>query len=136
MTRLVATRLKWWWPVAALVGALVAPSLAPMSPALAHASLVRSAPTHRAVLGEMPDRVNLWFNERLEPAYSTVSVWNEAGVQVDSRDGAVGADDPRRLSVTMQTRAAGLYTVKYRVLSVDGHIVDSRFTFTVKGQRP
>jgi methionine-rich copper-binding protein CopC len=48
----------------------------------------------------------------------------------------VGADDPRRLSVTMQTRAAGLYTVKYRVLSVDGHIVDSRFTFTVKGQRP
>jgi hypothetical protein len=84
----------------------------------------------------MPDRVNLWFNERLEPAYSTVSVWNEAGVQVDSRDGAVGADDPRRLSVTMQTRAAGLYTVKYRVLSVDGHIVDSRFTFTVKGQRP
>jgi methionine-rich copper-binding protein CopC len=84
----------------------------------------------------MPDRVNLWFNERLEPAYSTVSVWNEAGAQVDSRDGAVGGDDPRRLSVTVQTRAAGLYTVKYRVLSVDGHIVDSRFTFTVKGQRP
>jgi methionine-rich copper-binding protein CopC len=38
--------------------------------------------------------------------------------------------------VSLNTRAAGQYTVKYRVLSVDGHIVDSRLTFTVKGQRP
>ncbi|HEX7784946.1 MAG TPA: copper resistance protein CopC, partial [Methylomirabilota bacterium] len=52
------------------------------------------------------------------------------------RDAAVAADDPRRLSVSIATRAAGQYTVKYRVLSVDGHIVDSRFTFTVKGERP
>ena len=29
-------------------------------------------------------------------------------------------------------RAAGLYTVTYRVLSVDGHVVDSVFTFTVR----
>jgi methionine-rich copper-binding protein CopC len=35
----------------------------------------------------------------------------------------------------MQSREPGLYTVKYRVLSVDGHIVDNRFSFTVKGQR-
>ena len=80
--------------------------------------------------------MDLWFNERLEPAYSTVTIWNEAGRQVDERDAAVAADDPRRLSVSIATRAAGQYTVKYRVLSVDGHIVDSRFTFTVKGERP
>jgi methionine-rich copper-binding protein CopC len=104
-------------------------------PAAGHASLVRSAPAHRAVLAQMPERVQLWFNERLEPAYSTVSVWSEAGAQVDAGDVTVGPDDPRRLSVTVQSRAPGLYTVKYRVLSVDGHIVDSRFSFTVKGQR-
>jgi methionine-rich copper-binding protein CopC len=77
--------------------------------------------------------VDLWFNERLEPAYSTVTVWNEAGRQVDEQDGAVAADDPRRLTVSLGARTSGMYTVKYRVLSVDGHIVDSRFTFTVKG---
>jgi copper resistance protein C len=109
--------------------------LCPAPPARAHASLVRSAPAHRAVLGQMPERVQLWFNERLEPAYSTVSVWNEAGAQVDSGDVTVGPDDPRRLSVTVETRQSGLYTVKYRVLSVDGHIVDSRFTFTVRASR-
>jgi methionine-rich copper-binding protein CopC len=123
------------WRGAALAVALLAALICSAPPAAAHASLVRSAPTHRAVLGQMPERVQLWFNERLEPAYSTVSVWNEAGAQVDARDVAVGPDDPRRLSVAVEARQSGLYTVKYRVLSVDGHIVDSRFTFTVKASR-
>ena len=120
---------------ATLAVGLLAVLLYPAPPAGAHASLVRSTPAHRAVLGQVPERVQLWFNERLEPAYSTVSVWNEAGAQVDARDVAVGPDDPRRLSVTVETRQSGLYTVTYRVLSVDGHIVDSRFTFTVKAPR-
>jgi hypothetical protein len=122
------------WAIAALAGALGAGALSGTA-AFAHAVLVRSTPPHRAVLGQMPERVQLWFNERLEPAYSTMSVWNEAGAQVDARDVTVGPDDPRRLSVTVSAREAGLYTVKYRVLSVDGHVVDSRFTFTVKGKR-
>ncbi|HEY7040919.1 MAG TPA: copper resistance CopC family protein [Methylomirabilota bacterium] len=121
------------WAVAALAAALLVAT--GIGPARAHAVLVRSAPSHRAVLGQAPERVDLWFNERLEPAYSTVTIWNDAGRQVDERDATVAADDPRRLTVTFATRAAGQYTVKYRVLSVDGHIVDSLFTFTVKGQR-
>ena len=63
-------------------------------------------------------------------------MWSEAGSQVDAGDVAVASDDPRRLSVSLKTHAAGLYTVKYRVLSVDGHVVDSRITFTVKGRKP
>lgn len=121
--------------VVVLAVALLAGLLCPAPRVGAHASLVRSVPAHRAVLGQMPERVQLWFNERLEPAYSTVSVWNEAGAQVDARDVTVGPDDPRRLSVTVETRQPGLYIVKYRVLSVDGHIVDNRFTFTVKASR-
>ncbi len=123
------------WRVVALAVALLAGLLCPAPRVGAHASLMRSVPAHRAVLGQVPERVQLWFNERLEPAYSTVSVWNEAGAQVDARDVTVGPDDPRRLSVTVETRQPGLYTVKYRVLSVDGHIVDNRFTFTVKASR-
>jgi methionine-rich copper-binding protein CopC len=122
------------WLSLALAAALLAG--APGPAALAHAILVRSAPPHRAVLSQAPERVDLWFNERLEPAYSTVSVWNEAGRQVDGGDVTVAPDDPRRLSVSVSARGPGLYTVKYRVLSVDGHVVDSRLSFTVKGQRP
>ena len=126
-------RAVGWAGAALAVAFLVGPPA--VDPAHAHAVLVRSVPSHRAVLGQAPERVDLWFNERLEPAYSTVSIWNESGSQVDERDVTVAPDDPRRLTVTFGARAAGQYTVKYRVLSVDGHVVDSRFTFTVKGQR-
>jgi copper resistance protein C len=112
------------------------PSVLAVPPALAHAVLVRSSPPHRAVLAQAPERVDLWFNERLEAAYSTASVWSEAGSQVDARDVAVASDDPRRLSVSLATRVPGRYTVKYRVLSVDGHVVDSLIIFTVKGRKP
>jgi hypothetical protein len=119
----------------AVAAALLASALA-VPPALAHAVLIRSSPPHRAVLAQAPERIDLWFNERLEAAYSTASVWSEAGSRVDARDVAVASDDPRRLSVSLATRAPGHYTVKYRVLSVDGHIVDSLIIFTVKGRKP
>ncbi len=103
--------------------------------ALAHAVLVKSVPAQRATLTEPPPRVELWFNERLEPAYSRASVTNEAGAQVDLRDVAVSAEDPRRLSLSLPALVPGLYTVSFRVLSVDGHVVESKLIFTVRGRR-
>ena len=103
--------------------------------ALAHAVLVKSAPAQRAALVESPPRVELWFNERLEPAYSKALVTNEAGTQVDLRDVAVSPEDSRRLAVSLPPLAPGRYTVSFRVLSVDGHVVESKLTFTVKDRR-
>jgi len=97
-----------------------------------HAVLVRSVPAQRSVLEAPPTRVELWFNERLEPAYSRMSVLDEANAQIDLRDAAVAADDARRLSVSLPPLAPGRYRVEFRVLSVDGHVVESRLTFTVK----
>jgi copper resistance protein C len=102
---------------------------------LAHAVLVKSVPAQRAALVEPPPRVELWFNERLEPAYSKASVTNEAGTQVDLGDVKVSAEDPRRLSLSLPALAPGRYTVSFRVLSVDGHVVESRLSFTVKDRR-
>ena len=101
----------------------------------AHAFLIRSAPTARAALVRPPERVQLWFNERLEPAYSKVSVWDGGGQQVDARDGAVDPGEPTRLQVGLLPLVAGTYTVKFRVLSVDGHVVESEFPFTVRAGR-
>ena len=93
---------------------------------------MRSVPAQRATLEASPVRVELWFNERLEPAYSRVSVLDEAKAQVDLRDAAVASDDARRLSVSLPPLAPGRYTVEFRVLSLDGHVVESRSTLTVK----
>lgn len=99
-----------------------------------HAFLVKAVPASRAALTHPPARVELWFNERLESAYSMVSVWDEAGNQVDMREVAVGPEDPKLLSVRLPTLGPGRYTVRFRVLSVDGHIVESSYSFTVKAR--
>ena len=114
--------------------ALVVLLLAP-TPGWSHAVLVRSTPAARAALARPPERVQLWFNERLEPAYSRVSVWDTDGRQVDATDAAVDVADPTRLSVGVPGLASGTYLVKFRVLSVDGHLVQSQFPFTVRAAR-
>ena len=110
----------------ALAGAL-SPAAAP-----AHSLLVRSEPGRNAAMTRAPERVKLWFGERIEPAYAKLSVWSEAGEQVDAGDAAVAPDDPALLSVSIPGLGPGRYTVRFRVLSVDGHVVESSFAFTVK----
>jgi hypothetical protein len=100
--------------------------------ASAHAYLVKSAPARRAVIIQPPGRVQLWFNERLEPQFSHLSVWDHERKQVDLRNAEVGPDDPKKLSVGVSPLPPGTYTVRFRVLSVDGHVVESEFPFTVR----
>ena len=100
-----------------------------------HAYLVKSSPARRAVLSNPPTRVVLWFNERLEAQFSQLSLWNAEGQQMDGGDVQVGPDDSKRLSVGIPTLPAGSYTVKYRVLSVDGHIVEAEYPFTIRSHQ-
>jgi methionine-rich copper-binding protein CopC len=99
-----------------------------------HAELLKSVPARRAVLSRPPARVQLWFNERLEPAFSGLSVWDRTGAQVDLKDVQIGSDDAKRLSVSLPPLEPGVYVVKFRVLSVDGHVVESEFSFTIRRQ--
>jgi methionine-rich copper-binding protein CopC len=101
--------------------------------AWAHARLVKSMPAHRAVLSKAPGHVQLWFNERLEARFCHLAVWNAAGQQVESGDTRVDLDNPKQLSISLPALAPGVYIVKYRVLSVDGHVVEDQFSFTVRG---
>lgn len=112
--------------------ALAAAALLTALPAAAgaHAVLVRSAPPARATLRVPPGRAQLWFSERLEPGYSTLSVWS-GGAQVDAGPPAVAGDDARLLSVALPPLGGGVYTVRYRVLSVDGHVAEGAYSFTV-----
>jgi methionine-rich copper-binding protein CopC len=105
-----------------------------LGPGLAwgHAALVKSTPAQRATLARSPDRVRLWFNEPLEAKFARVSVWDGQGRQVDQQDAGVGPDDPKALSVGIPALGPGAYTVRYRVLSVDGHVVGGSFRFTIR----
>ena len=126
----VVTGLRRRRLVAAALGLLLL-----ATPAWPHATLVRSSPARRATLTTAPDRIQLWFNEAIEPKFSSVSVWDAEGQQVDLGDARVEPDDPKRLIVGVKPLARGTYRVRFRVLSVDGHVVESRLSFTVKDRR-
>lgn len=108
--------------------------LAP-APAYAHAYLVKAQPAQRAVVFAPPQSVQLWFNERLEAAFCTLQVVDAADKAVDKGDMQVAPDDAKHLSVGLNPLSPGVYTVKFRVLSVDGHVVTNQFSFTVRGNR-
>jgi len=101
----------------------------------AHAVLVKASPVRRAVLAQPPARVELTFNERLEPAYSTLTVWSAAEARVDDGKVVVGPGDPRRLTVGLPPLEPGTYTVKFRVLSVDGHLVEGTYPFEIRPRK-
>lgn len=112
---------------------LVAGYLLLVAPAVwAHAYLVKSVPAQRAVLYRAPARIQLWFNERLESGFSSLSIRDADGKQIESGKSEVTADDPKRLSATIKPLPAGRYFVKFRVLSVDGHIAEDQFPFTIR----
>ena len=98
----------------------------------AHAYLVKSVPAQRAVLFRAPAKIQLWFNERLEPRYSSFTVSDAEGKTVDIGKSRGERDDPQATLCVGQNSARGRYLIKYRVLSVDGHVVQDQLPFTVK----
>ena len=115
--------------VARLGGLLVGLALA--TGVMAHAMLERATPRVGSSVKVAPGRVELWFTEPLEPAFSTVKVVDAGDRQVDARDAAVDKVDRKHLFVSMAPLPPGRYRVVWRVVSVDTHATEGDFTFDV-----
>lgn len=100
--------------------------------AAGHAVLQRAEPRVESRLKRAPDEVKLSFSERLEPAYSRLSVVNERGEQVDRRDSRVDRADPTLLRATLPPLPPGTYKVLWRVLAIDGDVTEGAFTFRIE----
>jgi methionine-rich copper-binding protein CopC len=104
------------------------------APVLAHAMLVKAEPPRRAVLTKPPARVQLWFNEEIEKDYASLAVLDGAKAAVTDAKPTIALEDPKAIVLPLPELAPGKYTVKFRVLSVDGHVVDTSYDFTVKSK--
>lgn len=100
--------------------------------ALAHSGLQRAEPPAESTLKRPPKEIKLFFSERLEPAYSKVQVEDSRGVRVDREDSRVDRSNPVLLRASVSPLPSGTYTVIWRVLSVDSHVTEGRFTFRVE----
>ena len=127
------------WAVHALkraaVGAVMAMTMCVhVAPALAHSMLVKAEPPRRAVLAKAPAQVRLWFNEEIEGDYASLVVLDAEKHPVTEIKPQLAPDDRKSIVLPLPELTPGKYSVKFRVLSVDGHVVESYFDFTVKGK--
>jgi methionine-rich copper-binding protein CopC len=90
-------------------------------PAWPHAFLEWASPEVGSTVQGSPEAIDLRFNEDLEPAFSTVSVLDQAGNRVNIGNVRVDPANPKQLRVPLHPLAPGVYKVGWRVLSVDTH---------------
>ena len=112
----------------ALIGIIPLLLLLTTGEATAHGFLERAEPRVGNKVATVPREVTLWFTEKLETAFSTITVTNAAGQRVDTGKTRVSGN---QMSVSLRAGAAGTYRVKWHVLSVDTHTTDGDFTFQV-----
>lgn len=121
---LVLSRRVAFLIAASMIAACVA------APARAHSFLVEATPSAKAVLETSPKLVKLRFGGGVEPKYSKLTVSDEKGKVL--KEGANAASEkPRELSLDLPELGPGRYTVRFRVLSTDGHVVEGAYEFTV-----
>jgi methionine-rich copper-binding protein CopC len=99
--------------------------------ALAHAALLHAVPGSRAVLGRMPENIELCFNEAVEAKFSTIGLSDAQGKAVGLGATQATAGNPKCITAAVPALTPGSYTVKYHVLSRDGHLVDYGYRFSL-----
>jgi methionine-rich copper-binding protein CopC len=111
-----------------LAGIILLLLLLATNDARAHAFLDRAEPRVGNTVATAPREVTLWFTQKLEPAFSTITVTNAAGQRVDTGKARVSGS---QMTVSLRSGGPGTYHVTWRVLSVDTHTTDGSFSFQV-----
>ena len=114
-----------------LVLVAVALAIGAAPSAWAHAFLDHASPAVGSSVPASPPVVTLWFTQDLEPAFSGVTVTDEAGQRVDLGKAQIPQGSPDELQIGLKPLPPGTYTVSWHVVSVDTHPTEGTFTFEV-----
>ncbi|MBG0811745.1 copper resistance protein CopC [Methylosinus sp. H3A] len=99
---------------------------------LAHAIVVRTSPAQDGVAAGSIGKVDVWYDAGIRDAFAALAVISASGERVDKRDAAIDRADPAHVSVSVNPLGPGKYTVRYRALSADGHLVSGAWDFEVR----
>jgi methionine-rich copper-binding protein CopC len=112
-----------------LISVFVLSSLLPS--AYAHSELVSSNPSASTYIEQLPEQIELEFNEELLSLGSANSVSIISPSGEDLGMGETSTDGARITRLLNTTSELGIFEVKYRVASADGHILNGSFTFNL-----
>ncbi|HSM07017.1 MAG TPA: copper resistance CopC family protein [Longimicrobiales bacterium] len=113
-----------------LVGALTLPGSADTRERL-HLQLDRSAPEAEATV-PAPSEIRLWFSQEPQAAGTSLRLIRD-GAPLEIGDLKPDPEDASVYVVALESPlAAGSYTVAWRAMAADGHVVRGEFPFTVQ----
>lgn len=118
--------------VVLLTGAMLA--AAPHS--ALHLELTKSEPAKGATLTQSPSAIQLWYSQEPQVKLTTVKLTGPAG-ELDLKPVTVVGEDGKHLSAPVPgALAPGAYTVAWRTLARDGHVVNGEFGFSIAAPAP
>ena len=98
---------------------------------LFHFELSKSAPEAGAEVGS-PSEIRLWFTQVPQDATTSIRLIDGAGDAVHTSDVMQDDEDGQQFSVMIHGQLpSGEYTVAWRAMGEDGHVVRGDFTFSV-----
>jgi len=116
----------------ATVFALFLPGIIWLHPASAHTSLISQTPIGNSIIEDLPSEVALTFDESLIVIGNSnvITVRDPMGTEITIGDTKVSNNVASRAITSSEI--PGKYSVTYRVVSEDGHVVSSTYQFTLK----
>ncbi|HEY9382756.1 MAG TPA: copper resistance CopC family protein [Gemmatimonadales bacterium] len=98
---------------------------------MVHNHLVKSSPSDGERLPAAPQEVRLWFNERPEIPFTSVTLMQGDSTKIATIK-AVATGDSMVVAIPLATALApGKYLVAWRTASSDGHAIRGVFGFSI-----
>lgn len=96
-----------------------------------HFELIRSDPGDEAMIDEVPSQVRLWFSEEPQAHGARVRLMGPDEALVSMGDVERDAEDEKLVTAAIIGEIqSGSYTVIWRAMGRDGHVVSGEFTFS------
>ncbi len=97
----------------------------------AHAGMLNSNPDQNSILASSPTKVTIKLSAQVEPAFSGIEVFNLDAEKIS------GKTRFRKENRIMEAGLPddlppGVYTVKWKCMSLDGHTLSGDYTFTIE----
>lgn len=100
-----------------------------------HFGLAKSIPAADSSI-ESPAQLQLWFTQAPQEGSVTIRLIDSNGDLVETGDPVRNAEDGKLMEVEVgRTLPGGAYTVAWRGIGDDGHVVRDDFGFRVSAQR-
>jgi methionine-rich copper-binding protein CopC len=97
----------------------------------AHVGMLNSSPAKNGFVSSSPEKVTIKFGGELEPAFSKVEVFDENDKKVSGKTIFLNSNKVMESELD-DNLPLGMYTVKVKCMSLDGHTIKEEYTFIIE----